>query len=140
MKTTLRRWSAAACFCAALDAGAAEPKIVMEEFMVPASDAGISLYVRNKHPEGATQFAPGEIVLYVHGATYPAETAFDLRLNGLSWMDYIAQRGYDVYLVDIRGYGKSTRPPEMERPAQENLPIVRTETAVRDVASAGDFI
>jgi hypothetical protein len=24
-------------------------------------------------------------------------------LDGLSWMDYIAQQGYDVYLVDVRG-------------------------------------
>jgi pimeloyl-ACP methyl ester carboxylesterase len=80
------------------------------------------------------------IVLFVHGATYPAETAFDLALNGLSWMDYIAQHGYDVYLVDVRGYGKSTRPPEMDAPADQNEPIVRTEIAVRDVGAAVDFI
>jgi pimeloyl-ACP methyl ester carboxylesterase len=112
----------------------------MEEFMVPSADAGIQLYVRNKHPEGAKKFDAEKILLYVHGATYPAETAFDLRLNGLSWMDYIAQRGYDVYLVDLRGYGRSTRPPQMDKPAAENEPIVRTETAVKDVGSAVDFI
>src|SRR4051794_6597138 len=116
------------------------PKIVMEEFMVPSSDAGIQLYVRNKHPQGVQKFAADKILLYVHGATYPSETAFDLRLNGLSWMDYIAQRGYDVYLVDLRGYGKSTRPPEMDHPADHGEPIVRTATAVKDVGSAGDFI
>src|SRR4051812_33256465 len=92
------------------------PRIAMEEFMVPSADAGIQLYVRNKHPEGVQKFPADKILLYVHGATYPSETAFDLRLNGLSWMDYIAQRGYDVYLVDLRGYGKSTRPPEMDHP------------------------
>jgi pimeloyl-ACP methyl ester carboxylesterase len=116
------------------------PKIVMEEFMVPATDAGIQLYVRNKHPQGVQKFAADKILLYVHGATYPSETAFDLRLNGLSWMDYIAQRGYDVYLVDLRGYGKSTRPPEMDHPAEQGEPIVRTSTAVKDVGSAVDFI
>ena len=31
-------------------------------------------------------------------------------VNGMSWMDYIARHGYDVYLVDVRGYGRSTRP------------------------------
>ena len=41
----------------------------------------------------------------------PAETAFDLKLGGFSWMDYIASHGYDVYLLDVRGYSKSTRPP-----------------------------
>ncbi len=121
-------------------AHAKDLRIAMEEFMVPAVDPGISLYVRNKHPAGMKKFAADKILLYVHGATYPSETAFDLKLNGLSWMDYIAQHGYDVYLVDLRGYGKSTRPPEMDKPAAENEPIVRTETAVKDVGAAVDFI
>jgi pimeloyl-ACP methyl ester carboxylesterase len=112
----------------------------MEEFMVPSGDPGISLYVRNKHPEGVGAFPAEKIVLFVHGATYPAETAFDLQLNGMSWMDYIAMQGYDVYLVDLRGYGKSTRPSEMDRPAEENAPIVRTDTAVKDVGAAVAFI
>jgi pimeloyl-ACP methyl ester carboxylesterase len=58
----------------------------------------------------------------------------------MSWMDYIARHGYDVYLVDLRGYGRSTRPPEMSEPAADHPAIVRTETAVRDVGSAVDFI
>ena len=45
-----------------------------------------------------------------------------------------------MYLVDLRGYGKSTRPPEMDKPAADNEPIVRTETAVKDVGAAVDFI
>lgn len=130
----------AACLAAPFGLRAAQPKIVMEEFMVPSGDPGISLYVRNKHPEGMRRFPAEKILLYVHGATYPSETAFDLQLNGLSWMDYIALRGYDVYLVDVRGYGRSTRPPEMDRPAAENEPIVRTSVAVKDVGSAVDFI
>jgi len=32
--------------------------------------------------------------------------------RGVSMMDLIAARGYDVYLVDVRGYGRSTRPPK----------------------------
>jgi pimeloyl-ACP methyl ester carboxylesterase len=112
----------------------------MEEFMIPAVDPGIELYVRNKHPRGVRKFAADKILLFVHGATYPAETQFDLKLNGLSWMDYIAQHGYDVYLVDLRGYGRSTRPPEMNQPAADNEPIVGTETAVKDVGAAVGFI
>jgi pimeloyl-ACP methyl ester carboxylesterase len=131
---------AATGVCFASAAGAVDAKLVMEEFMIPAADPGISLYVRNKYPDGVTRFAPEKILLFVHGATYPAETSFDLKLGGLSWMEYIAQRGYDVYLIDVRGYGRSTRPREMERPAQENEPLVRTSTAVKDVGSAVDFI
>src|SRR5438105_15119992 len=120
MKAMIRWWGAVlSCVLLPLGANAMDAKIVMEEFMIPAVDPGISLYVRNKHPEGVSRFAPAKILLYVHGATYPAETAFDLPLNGLSWMEYIARRGYDVYLVDVRGYGKSTRPPEIDKPARE---------------------
>jgi pimeloyl-ACP methyl ester carboxylesterase len=115
-------------------------EIAMEEFMIPAADPGIQLYVRNKHPQGSSAFPAERIVLFVHGATYPSETSFDLRLNGISWMDYLAAHGYDVYLVDLRGYGKSTRPAEMAQPAEQNQPIVRTETAVKDVRSAVEFI
>ena len=115
-------------------------KIAMEEFMVPSGDVGIDPYVRNKHPQGVNAFANEKILLYVHGSTYPSETAFDLQLNGMSWMDYIASHGYDMYLVDLRGYGKSTRPPEMSQPAEMNEPIVRTEQAVKDVSAAVNFI
>ncbi len=115
-------------------------KITMEEFMVPSGDDGIDLYVRNKHPQGVSAFANEKILLYVHGSTYPSETAFDLQLNGMSWMDYIASHGYDVYLVDLRGYGKSTRPPEMSQPAEMNGAIVRSEQAVKDVSAAVNYI
>ncbi len=114
--------------------------IITEEFMIPGADPGVQLYVRNKRPRDLATFNPDNIVLFVHGATYPAETSFDLQLEGLSWMDYIASRGYDVYLVDVRGYGKSSRPAEMEQPADRNAPIVRTDTAARDYGAAVDFV
>src|SRR6202022_4036274 len=93
-------------------AQAKEPKLETTDTMIPSGDAGVQLFVRNKHPSGK-ETAPDKILLFVHGATYPAETAFDLPIEGVSMMDLIAARGYDVYLVDVRGYGRSTRPPEM---------------------------
>ena len=141
MKVIFRMFAGALLLFLSIEAHAAkDPKLVMEEFMVPAVDPGINLYVRNKHPQGVNKFPGEKILLFVHGATYPSETSFDLKLNGLSWMDYIARHGYDVYLLDLRGYGKSTRPPEMDRPAADHEPIVRSETAVKDVSAAVDFI
>ena len=121
-------------------AGAQSQKLVTEEFMVPASEPGIEIFVRNKHPAGMTTFSPDRTLLFVHGSTYPASTAFDLPLGGMSWMDYIALRGFDVYLLDVRGYGKSTRPKEMAEKPDANAPIVRTATAVKDVGSVVDFV
>jgi pimeloyl-ACP methyl ester carboxylesterase len=118
----------------------AELKLVTESYMIQSHDPGIQLYVRNKRPEGMAQFSGEKTLLYVHGTTQAASTTFDLPFAGFSWMDYIARHGYDVYLVDLRGYGRSTRPPEMERPAAENPPIVRTDVAVRDVGAAVDHI
>jgi pimeloyl-ACP methyl ester carboxylesterase len=138
MRTTALLIAAATALV--MPAFAQSPRIVTEEMMVPASDPGIELYVRNKRPADLTTFRPERTVLYVHGATYPASTAFDLKLDGLSWMDYIAARGYDVYLVDLRGYGKSTRPKEMQEDAKNNPPIVRGETAIKDIGSVVDFI
>lgn len=70
----------------------------MQEFMVPASDPGIQLYVRNKHPAGKETFSSDRILLYVHGATYPSETMFDLPVAGASMMDVLAAHGWDVWL------------------------------------------
>jgi pimeloyl-ACP methyl ester carboxylesterase len=115
-------------------------QLTTEEMMVKSPDAGIEIYVRNKRPANMTSFRPERTVLFVHGATYPAETAFDLKLDGLSWMEYIASRGYDVYLLDVRGYGRSTRPKEMGDDPKANPPIVRGDTAVKDIGTAVDFI
>ena len=116
-----------------------KPALIAEHITIASDTPGIELYIRNKRPQEAN-FSADRILLYMHGATYPSETAFDLRLDGMSWMDYIAARGWDVYLVDLRGYGQSTHPPEMDQPAKDNPPIVTTDVAVRDVSSAVEFI
>ena len=121
-------------------ARADDPKLETENYMIPSADPGIELYVRNKRPAGVTSFSADNILLFVHGATYPAETTFDLPLGGRSMMDYIAQQGWDVYLVDVRGYGGSTRPPEMDKPPVDSKPLADTPTAVKDVSAAVNHI
>ena len=93
---------AAGALFSGMSAQAKDVKLTTTDTMIPTGDAGIQLFVRNKHPAGQTKFAPEKILLYVHGATYPSETAFDLPIAGKSMMDLIAARGYDVYLVDVR--------------------------------------
>src|SRR4029453_16023717 len=133
---------AAAAFAVtvATAASAQSPRIVMEEMMVKSADPGIEIYVRNKRPADMASFRPERTVLFVHGSTYPAHTAFDLKLDGISWMDYIASHGYDVYLLDLRGYGKSTRPKEMDDKPEANPALTRGDIAVKDISAVVDFI
>src|SRR4029079_3546736 len=100
--------------------------------MVKSPDAGIELFVRNKRPANMTAFRPERTVLFVHGATYPAHAAFDLKLGGQSWLYYMPSRSADVYLLDLPGYGKSTRPKEMAEDAQKNPPFMRGDMAVKN--------
>ena len=118
----------------------AAQEIKTETFMIPAADAGIQLHVKNKRLSGQDKFVSEKIVLYVHGATYPSETAFDIDLPGGSWMELLARKGYDVYLVDIRGYGRSTRPAAMNAAPADNPPFATTDEAIKDVSAAVDFI
>jgi pimeloyl-ACP methyl ester carboxylesterase len=120
-------------------APAAKP-LVTEVFRVPTADPDVSLYVRNKRPADMTAFPADRILLYVHGATYPASTSFDLPLDGVSMMDALAGRGFDVYLVDLPGYGFSDRPRQMSAPAGDNPPFLRTVDSAHAVGLAIEAI
>lgn len=113
---------------------------LITEHLTVTSEPGIDIYVRNKRPADLTAFRPERTVLFVHGSTYPAHTGFDLPLGGQSWMESIATRGYDVYCLDVRGYGRSTRPKAMAEPPQNNPPVARTPEAVKDITAVLDMI
>jgi pimeloyl-ACP methyl ester carboxylesterase len=56
---------------------------------------------------------PDKVVLFVHGSGTPAEVSFDVPYADYSWMAYLADAGYDVFTVDMEGYGRSARPAAM---------------------------
>ena len=64
------------------------------------------------------------VALFIHGAGTPAEVAFDAPYKGYSWMEYLADAGFDVFSMDLTGYGRSTRPPAMNDPC--NLSSARS--------------
>lgn len=97
------------------------------------------IHVRNKRPAGQTAFSPDRIVIMQHGATY-GSAAFDLPFAGLSWMDYIAQRGFDVYCLDLPGYGRSDRPAQMNEPPEKNPPFMHTPDAADCIGHVVDFV
>jgi pimeloyl-ACP methyl ester carboxylesterase len=113
---------------------------VVESYLIPSGDPGIQLYVRNKRPSAMTTFHAERTVLYVHGTTQASEATFDLALGGMSWMDFVAQHGWDVWLMDVRGYGGSTKPPEMDRPPADSPPIAAAAVAQRDVTTVVEHV
>src|SRR2546425_6396811 len=87
---------------------------------VPAiAGQAAQLYVRERVLAGGalrTQTFGDRVVLFVHGAGTPAEVAFDVPYQDYSWMAYLAKAGFDVFSMDVTGYGRSTRPPAMNDP------------------------
>ena len=126
--------------CATAPSAPKVPALAVDDFRVPSKAAGVELFVRNKRPAGMQSFPSDRVVLFVHGATFPSESTFDLSLDGLSWMDFIARAGYDVYLVNVRGYGGSTRPAASSDPSGRSAPIATLAEAVDDVDAAVEFI
>jgi pimeloyl-ACP methyl ester carboxylesterase len=84
---------------------------------VPALEGQtVQLYVRERvKPATIQRGAPRDdrVVLFVHGAGTPAEVAFDVPYADYSWMAYLAAAGFDVFSMDMTGYGRSTRPTVM---------------------------
>ena len=114
--------------------------VVVEDHMIKSTTPGIELFVRNKHLANMAKPSPDRTLLFVHGATYPAETSFDLPIEGKSMMDMFAEAGFDVFLVDVRGYGRSIRPPAMDKPAPDNAPVANSDEAGADLGAAIDYV
>lgn len=55
-------------------------------------------------------------------------------------MDYIARCGFDVYCLDLPGYGRSERPAQMNEPPENNAPFMRTADAVSCLGAVVDFV
>jgi pimeloyl-ACP methyl ester carboxylesterase len=121
----------------AFHAGAA---IVKEDYQIDAVDPGIKLFVRSKMSDGQRQFTDDNIVLFVHGATFPSTPDFDLQYKDYSWADWMVNKGYVVYMFDKRNYGFSTREKAMDEPAASNRPVSRSYLVIRDIGAVVDHI
>jgi len=109
--------------CLSLTTAAAQPvrtnHYVRVKSQVPAiSGEFTQVYVREIQQPGAklTVQEAERVVLFVHGAGTPAEVAFDAGYGDYSWAAYIAKAGFDVFTMDLTGYGRTTRPAAMNDP------------------------
>src|SRR5665213_1903020 len=93
---------------------------VQVQSTVPAiAGQATQIYVREV-VEASTALRGGpasdRVALFIHGAGTPAEVAFDVPYQDFSWMAYLAHASYDVFSMDMTGYGRSTRPAAMNDP------------------------
>ena len=72
------------------------------DFRIPSAMTNYQIVLRNKY---RSDKSPGKTVLFVHGATYGATDTFDYAIDGQSWMDLMADQGFDTWCLDLLGYG-----------------------------------
>lgn len=78
---------------------------------------------------------PGDAVLYVHGATFPAALSVGWRMQGVSWLDRLQAAGFDAWAFDFAGYGGSDRPRAFAGDAFAHPPFGRCEAAAAQIAT-----
>jgi len=122
-------------FSAPLDS----PPVVRQDFLVPG-ETGVQLFVREVALKSAPSGTPAKPALLIHGARVPGLASFDLDVAGGSLAADLARRGFAVYVMDVRAYGASTRPAEMDQPPDTHAPLVRSDAAARDIGAVVNWI
>lgn len=102
-----------------------------QDFYV-TSDPNIQLFVREvqSNPKSASARVP---ILLVHGGGGLA--SFDLNVSGYSLAEDLAKAGHPVYVMNVRGWERSTRPAALDAPPKANPPLVPSKEAVRDISA-----
>jgi pimeloyl-ACP methyl ester carboxylesterase len=129
----------AAVFSGLFSTSFSRAEVRRRDFFVD-SDPGIRLFVREVVDGSAPNQPAGKPILLLHGARVPGLASFDLPVRGGSFAADLARRGFDVYVMDVRGYGRSTRPKEMQEPPDAHAPLVRSDDAVHDLSAVVDAI
>ena len=93
--------------------------------LLPSAVEGARMLVRRKRRADAH----GYPLVMIHGATYASSGVFDYPRPDGSWADLLAGAGFDVWMIDLPGYGQAERPAAMCRPALAHPPLVRTAQA-----------
>jgi len=94
---------------------------------------GLRIYLWEKYREDQEQSfsRTGKVALLVHGGTRSGRSIYDLQIRDYSLMDFLAQNGYDVWAIDIHGYGHS------DKTAKD---WIDSHSAAADIAAAVEYI
>lgn len=111
------------------------PREIKSRELMAEREGGLKLKLYEKWRVGneETWKQNGRVILLVHGATWASRCTFDPDPDhGYSLMDVLADAGFDVFAVDLHGYGKSQRAEEDD--------WTEAQTAVKDIEAAVEFI
>lgn len=109
-----------------------QSEIEREEFRIETAP-GVLLALRGVHDPASD--ADGRPVILIHGARVPGVPSFDLPCPGGSLASDLARSGHPAYILDLRGYGRSSRPGQSGDPARTPI-LTPSAEAVADIAAA----
>jgi pimeloyl-ACP methyl ester carboxylesterase len=108
----------------------ARGNIKSHEHQVERAGMQLSLWEKWSAGEESKWKTNGKVILLVHGATWSSRCTFDVA-DGYSLMDDLAEQGYDVFAIDLHGYGKS---------GKTEHDWTESPSASDDVDAAADYI
>jgi pimeloyl-ACP methyl ester carboxylesterase len=120
---------AAALFAAAAAPAAAKPTKT-HDHQVERAGMQLALYEKWNPADEPNWRKNGKVILLVHGATWSSHCTFD-PADGYSLMDALADAGYDVFAIDLHGYGHS---------GKTDRDWTESPSAADDVDAAADYI
>jgi pimeloyl-ACP methyl ester carboxylesterase len=110
---------------------ASAPSIQGKEHYVMRDGLRIYLWEKYRDVDEGSFSRTGKVALLVHGGTRSGRSLYDLQIRDYSLMDFLAQNGYDVWAIDIHGYGHS------DKPAKD---WIDTHSAAADISAAVEYI
>lgn len=106
--------------------------IVRRDFTVTSED-GLSIFVREmRDTQAPSDRGP---MLLVNGGRPGVLASWDVNAPGSSTAEELAKAGHHLYLMDVRGFGRSQFPKEMEGGRFDAPVAARSSEAVRDIAA-----
>ncbi len=112
-------------------------ELLRRDFTVSSAD-GLRIFVRElRDTEARSDRGP---MLLVNGGRPGVLASWDVNAPGSSTAEELAKAGHDIYLMDVRGFGRSEFPKEMARGRFDAPVAVRSNEAVRDIAAVVEEI
>lgn len=111
-----RHWSLAIAFSFILAFGAPPPSafarnapIASEIVRINSPIQGLQLALHHTFRKSSAGRLTGKVVVFAEGSAVPTAGNAAFKIDGISWMDRLALKGFDVWSLDYLGYGESSR-------------------------------